>query len=142
MVAERKMKVFHYESPSPTQGKVNTTLARTDILTAAVQVITGGGETNLHAHSGQDSVWLVLNGRARFYEDESTVAGEIGRLEGIIIPRGVKYWFESASDEPLEILRVAGIAQIEEDQRVNYTPLLDRQQGMHDGSVNVYQQAN
>ncbi len=43
--------------------------------------------------------------------------------EGIMIPRGFKYWFESASEEPLEILRVAAQDQNIQNKRVNYTSL-------------------
>ena len=47
-----------------------------------------------------------MSGKVRFYSDETTVAGELGPMEGILIPRGVKYWFESVGDEPLEILQL------------------------------------
>jgi hypothetical protein len=40
-----------------------------------------------------------------------------------LIPRNFKYWFESASDEPLEILRIAARDQNAENKRVNIEAL-------------------
>jgi mannose-6-phosphate isomerase-like protein (cupin superfamily) len=73
---------------------------------AMVQVLAEGGENNLHSHATLDGFWFVLKGRVRFYSDFTTVAAELGPLEGILVPRGAKYWFESASKEPLELLQV------------------------------------
>ncbi|HZU08108.1 MAG TPA: cupin domain-containing protein [Chloroflexota bacterium] len=102
----RPMEAFKYIRPAVDRPKTIVWLAKTDRLFATVQVITHGGETNLHAHSHLDGVWFVLRGRARFYSDLNTVAAELGEYEGILIPRGAKYWFESVGDEPLEILQV------------------------------------
>ena len=49
---------------------------------------------------------MILKGRARFYGDGNTVLGDFGPYEGILVPRGFKYWFESSGDEDLEILQV------------------------------------
>jgi mannose-6-phosphate isomerase-like protein (cupin superfamily) len=58
-----------------------------------------------------DGMWMVLTGRARFYGEGDEVIGEFGPLEGVYIPRDVKYWFESASeDEPLQLLQVEAFA--------------------------------
>ena len=81
-------------------------LARTDRLLAAVQTVTKGGETNLHSHSHLDGLWFVLRGRARFYSGQREVVGEFGAFEGVLVPRGARYWFESSGEEPLEILQV------------------------------------
>ena len=91
--------------PFEGQKKVSW-LARTDRLFATLQVVKQGGETNLHSHGHLDGFWFVLSGRARFYSDETTLAAELGPREGICIPRGVKYWFESAGEETLELLQV------------------------------------
>ena len=101
-----EMQVVHYETPDLAGlPKTTTQLAKGDILGMAVQVVSKeGGETNLHAHSGQDAVWFVLNGRAKFYgKDGDSV--ELGPKSALFIPKGVPYWFESASEEPLEIMR-------------------------------------
>lgn len=106
MSEQAQMQRFRYDTPTPERPKTIVWLAKTDRLFATVQVITNGGETNLHSHSHLDGFWYVLKGRARFYCDVDTVHSELGPSEGVLIPRGAKYWFESVGSEPLEILQL------------------------------------
>ena len=101
-----QMQPFRYERPEVDKPKKIVWLGKTDRLFATIQVISKGGETNLHSHTHLDGLWYVLKGRGKFYSDETTLAGDLGPGEGILIPRGIKYWFESVGDEPLEILQV------------------------------------
>jgi predicted small metal-binding protein/mannose-6-phosphate isomerase-like protein (cupin superfamily) len=117
-----KAQVFRYETPDLDRGKGIVWLARTDLLRAIVQVVREGGENNLHSHSGNDGFWMVLGGRARYYGEGDVLLAELGKYEGILIPRGFKYWFESASEEPLEVLHVAAFDQKVKDERTDYTP--------------------
>jgi mannose-6-phosphate isomerase-like protein (cupin superfamily) len=120
--------VFKYERPALDRAKRVLRLGRSDIVRANVHVVREGGENNLHAHPNSDGFWLVLSGRVRFYGEGDVLLGELGQHEGILMPRGYKYWFESAGDEPLEILQVAAsaVAMPTEEaiaaDRVNYTP--------------------
>src|SRR5579872_1723829 len=88
-------------------GKTSTRLVRTDHLNSGVQVVAEGGETNLHAHSSQDEIWFVLEGVAAFYTEGEQLVARLGRHQGLLIPHGAAYWFESASEvgESLVILR-------------------------------------
>ena len=129
-----RMTVFGYEAaPERDFPKKSIRLSRTDSLTVSAQIINGGGETNMHSHTGVDEAWVVLSGRARFYgvnndaENGEEIVGELGPREGIMIPKGVPYWFESAGDDQLEILRVSAIDKSVADERVNYKPLKDWQ---------------
>jgi mannose-6-phosphate isomerase-like protein (cupin superfamily) len=108
--AEAKMKSFKYTEPREgfVRGKVMVPLARTEVLKAIVQVLREGGENNLHYHKNIDSFWYVLSGKVRFYGPGDKLLGEFGRGEGIVTPRGARYWFESAGGEQLELLQVAG----------------------------------
>ena len=115
--------IFRYETPNLRREKEVVPLCRTDILRAHVQVVREGGENNLHAHTGNDGFWMVLAGRARFYAEGDVPLAELARNQGIAIPRGFKYWFESAGEEPLELLHVAAQVQHVRDERINYTPL-------------------
>lgn len=82
-------------------------LCKTDRAVGMVQVIRKGGENHLHSHAHLDGVWTVLSGRARFYGEGNKLIAELGRYEGILIPRDFKYWFECASDdEPLVLHQV------------------------------------
>jgi mannose-6-phosphate isomerase-like protein (cupin superfamily) len=66
-----------------------------------------------------DGVWLVIEGRVRFYTVADKLVAELGKHEGILIPRGYKYWFESVGKEPLHILQfesIPGGGQIRTDR--------------------------
>lgn len=97
---------FKYEKPELQKPKTIVWLARTDRLIADVQVLTEGGETNLHSHSHLDGFWFVLSGRATFYGEGDVVLADLGPREGVLLPRGTKYWFESSSPEHLELLQI------------------------------------
>ena len=116
----RQLQVFKYEKPQEVDGKVTVSLCRSDILSVGVQVIMKvGGETNLHAHTGQDEAWVILSGRIKFYDKDKLVA-ELGKDEGIFVPKGAPYWFE-ATEEPVEILRVVAKDKDIKDERIDYT---------------------
>ena len=107
--AERRMLGYSYRKPA-SLGDANkgiVRLAGTDIMRGVVQVIEDGGENNLHYHEGMDSFWMVLKGRARFYGPGDKLIGDYGPFEGVVTPRGARYWFEKASEEDLELLQVA-----------------------------------
>ena len=97
---------FAYHKPDTDRPKTIVWLARTDHLFADVQLVNQGGETNLHSHSHLDGFWFVLSGQARFYGEGNRILGEPRKHEGILLPRGTKYWFESVGPEPLEILQI------------------------------------
>ena len=112
------------------RGKKGQSLFRTDILGATVQVVTEGGETNMHAHSGLDSCWFVLSGIARFYGYGDKLIAEAGKNEGVFIPKGTPYWFEAAGEERLEILHITAADKSAANDRVDYAPPRERQAGM------------
>jgi mannose-6-phosphate isomerase-like protein (cupin superfamily) len=87
------------------QGRTDTVLAATDNLQLRLKVYASGGENGLHAHSSEDHSFLVLQGRARFYDKDDNYT-DIGRYEGIMIPAGAYYRFEAISSEELILYRV------------------------------------
>jgi mannose-6-phosphate isomerase-like protein (cupin superfamily) len=101
-------------------GKTSTRLVRTDHLNSGVQVVAEGGETNLHAHSSQDEIWFVLEGEAVFYTEGDRVVARLGKHQGLLIPHGAPYWFESTSAENLVILRFgAAVPEAGPDRRID-----------------------
>jgi mannose-6-phosphate isomerase-like protein (cupin superfamily) len=124
---EQEAKIFKYQTPDFQGVKKSMLLCNSDLMKVMVQVVKEGGENNLHSHTGDDAFWFVLRGAVRFYGEGDKLIGEFKRQEGILIPRGFQYWFESASAEPLEILRVTAKDQNVENKRVNHTPLKDWQ---------------
>ena len=87
-------------------GRKSFPMALTNNVVSTVQVFEKGVHNNLHTHLTEDGYWLVLGGRARFHGEGDTIIADLGKLEGVLLPAGTKYWFEGISDEPLEILRV------------------------------------
>ncbi len=102
------LQTFSYKKPENLRnGKGIVQLAKSDIIRGRVQIVKEGGENNLHSHTGMDGFWFVLSGKVKFYAPGDVLIGEFGKHEGILIPRGAQYWFESSSDEGLEILQMA-----------------------------------
>jgi oxalate decarboxylase/phosphoglucose isomerase-like protein (cupin superfamily) len=117
-----ELQEFRYSKPE--QGDRKKTIARlftSDLMCGFIQVIKEGGETTLHSHAAMDGLWMVLSGRARFYSEGNAVVGEFGPLEGVYVPRGVKYSFESVADEPLQLLQVEGFARELANEYSNYS---------------------
>jgi mannose-6-phosphate isomerase-like protein (cupin superfamily) len=101
-------------------GKTSTRLVRTDHINSGVQVVAEGGETNLHAHTSQDEIWFVLSGAATFYTEGDAVVATLGKHEGLLIPHGAAYRFESSSDDNLVILRFgAAVPEAGPDRRID-----------------------
>lgn len=127
-----KVTVFGYESPTDLQKpKSIVRLCRSDIIYSTVQVLQEGGENNLHAHSAQDGVWIVLKGRAKFYGKDNALLAELGPMQGVHIPRGFYYWFEKAGPEVLELLQVESIDKTIENRRLDATPRKDFAKDIH-----------
>ena len=106
--APQGYQTFSYKKPENLRnGKGIVQLAKSDIIRGRVQIVKEGGENNLHSHTGMDGFWFVLSGKVKFYGPGDELIGEFGKHEGILIPRGAQYWFESSSDEGLEILQMA-----------------------------------
>ena len=105
--AEAAILAFSYKSPEKlTRPKMNTMIAKGNLVRAMVQVVREGGENNLPYHAKVDGFWFVLKGSARFYGPGDELIAECGPQEGVVIPQYARYWFEKAGDEDLEILLV------------------------------------
>ena len=118
-----KATVFGYQTPADMQrprGVVK--LCRSDLVYANMTVIKAGGENNLHAHTANDGIWIVIKGRVKFYGIDDVLLAELGPLQGIHIPRGFFYWFESSGPELLELLQIEAIDKSVESRRLNMTP--------------------
>ena len=86
-------------------GNTEEPLAVGEHLWVKIKVYAKGGENKLHAHPHQDHSFIVLDGRARFHGPRGENR-ELGRNDGILLPAGSYYWFETISEEPLVILRL------------------------------------
>lgn len=122
------MTTFDYDPnmPQKRKGKAYAKLVTSDVVMAEMQIVTEGGENNLHSHPATDGFWWVVRGCARFY-DEHDQPTEVHAEQGIFVPRGVPYWFEKGGDEPLHLLHVAAKSKDLADQprRINHRPRND-----------------
>ena len=87
------------------QGRSNTYLADTKNMWATLKVYASGGENGLHAHPNEDHMFVIMQGSARFY-DQDGGHKDLSTHEGIMIPAGAYYWFEATSKDPLVLMRV------------------------------------
>ena len=118
--------VFGYETPADLQKSRGVVrLCRSDLVYANMTLIKAGGENNLHAHTANDGIWYVVKGRVKFYGIDNVLLAELGPQQGIHIPRGFFYWFESSSPEMLELLQVEAIDKSVESKRLNMEPRKD-----------------
>lgn len=106
--------VFRLRTPLLSKGRSHTILASskapTGAMNVAIKCYAEGGENEFHAHAKEDHTFIVLQGRARFYQPDQT-ARELSRNQGILIPAGALYKFEVCSAEPLVLLRVGNVWQ-------------------------------
>ena len=115
--------LFRYRKPENLKGgKGIVKLAESDIIRGRVQVVREGGENNLHSHNGMDGFWLVLRGRVKFYGPGDELIAELSEHEGILLPRGTQYWFESSGDVDLELLQMAAFEKGVQVERVDVEP--------------------
>jgi len=101
----KKASFFKMRAQLLEQGRTNTPLARTENMSAILKVYASGGENGLHTHPNEDHTFVVLQGKARYYDAEGGYT-DLGKHEGIMLPAGAYYWFEAISEEPLVLLRV------------------------------------
>jgi mannose-6-phosphate isomerase-like protein (cupin superfamily) len=94
------------------RGSTEEPLAIAKHLWLKIKVYGKGGENNLHSHLNQDHSFIILDGKARFHgpRGETRV---LKRNEGILLPAGSYYWFESVGKEPLVLLRVGALVDAE-----------------------------
>ena len=115
MLHDPQPQVFTYEKPLVVgEKKFRHPLAKTDLALVEVQVFHEGGENRLHAHAHQDGFWFVKAGKVRFYTTDDEVVAELEENQGIAIPRGFKYWFESIPSpqgDDLELIHFAAADQ-------------------------------
>jgi mannose-6-phosphate isomerase-like protein (cupin superfamily) len=109
---------FNLTTPLLSEGLLTKWVAAAGKMDVAMKSYARGGENTLHAHTKQDHLFVVLQGRARFCDRDGNER-ELGRHEGILMAKGWFYKFESCGDEPLIMLRVASGEYESMDERRN-----------------------
>ena len=112
MTTEPAPRITPYSMKVPllSAGRTNEVLARTSNSEVRAKVYAEGGENALHTHLREDHTFFVLDGQATFYDgDETPVVVE--ENEGMMVPAGAYYRFQSTGDRNLVILRVGAKAE-------------------------------
>ncbi|HEY7061600.1 MAG TPA: cupin domain-containing protein [Chloroflexota bacterium] len=108
--AGTKADFFKLRTPLLSKGRLDTELTRTDNMRVWMKCYAEGGENVLHAHPSEDHIFVILQGQARFHDKDDNER-VLGRNEGIMLPAGAFYYFESCGDEPLVMLRVGAYTE-------------------------------
>ena len=105
LASNTKPTVFNVAGQLLARGRTDTPLAATEDLSIRLKIYAEGGENELHAHPAEDHSFIVLQGRARFYDhrDKETI---LGPNQGIMLPKGNMYWFTAIKGEPLVMIRI------------------------------------
>ena len=98
-----KGKVVTLRTPLLSHGRTTDFIAQGDLLKVAVKVYAEGGENGLHAHTTNEHIHMVLQGQATFF-DEDGKATVVNRYEGMYLPQGAYYYFQSTGDENLVLM--------------------------------------
>jgi quercetin dioxygenase-like cupin family protein len=106
------------KTPLFSSGRTNLSVPETDLLKLRGKVYAEGGENGLRTHKGEDHAFVVLQGQVTFH-DEADAVTVVNKYEGILLPRGVFYWFQSTGDENLVLLRVGAGREREGEFRVD-----------------------
>ena len=100
-----KAQIFSLKTPLLSAGQTNTPVAGTDLLKVRVKVYAEGGENALHAHFDEDHSFIILQGQATFHDDAGN-ENVVNKFEGIMLPKGAYYYFQSTGNENLVLVRV------------------------------------
>lgn len=95
---------FRLKTNLLTGGRSHTPLAKSGGLTMGLNFYTVGRKNKLHTHPGEDHAFVVIEGQATFFDKEGK-ATVLNKGEGIMLPDGHYYYFESTGTVPLAILR-------------------------------------
>ncbi len=96
---------FHIRARLPRQGRTNQVLGASPYMNVVLKTYAGGGENEIHAHTNEDHVFVVLQGGATFLGPRGETR-RVGRNDCVLVPAGAFYSFQADETEPLVMLRV------------------------------------
>jgi mannose-6-phosphate isomerase-like protein (cupin superfamily) len=98
--------IFNSRKPLLSAGQTTDLSAQTELMTVHTKVYSEGGENGLHAHSADDHMHYILQGEATFFFGDGS-SKVVGQYEGVLLPKGCLYRFQSTGEGNLVLLRVA-----------------------------------
>jgi mannose-6-phosphate isomerase-like protein (cupin superfamily) len=91
-------------------GTTTEPLAAGEHLWLHSKVYSRGGENAFHSHQEEEHAFFVLQGGATFSFPDAE-SERVGPYEGILIPKGVRYRFETEGGDNTIMIRVGAFAQ-------------------------------
>jgi mannose-6-phosphate isomerase-like protein (cupin superfamily) len=101
-----RAQTFNLITPYLLQGITSDERAKSELLTVLIKVYASGGENRMHAHVHEDHSFIVLEGEATFHFDREESPRVLKPYEGVMLPKGTYYRFESTGRSNLVMLRV------------------------------------
>lgn len=114
-MAKRKTpSFFHIRARLPQQGRTNQVLGASPYMNVVLKTYASGGENEIHAHTNEDHVFVVLQGGATFLGPRGETR-RVARNDCVLVPAGALYSFQADEEEPLVMLRVGAAIDPESD---------------------------
>lgn len=105
---------FHMRARLPKKGRTNQVLGASSRLNVVLKTYASGGENELHAHSNEDHLFVVLQGEASFFGPRNEQR-DVVKNDCVLLPAGAMYWFQAKEGEPLVMLRIGAVIDPNED---------------------------
>lgn len=96
---------FPIRARLPVRGRTNQVLGASRYMNVVLKTYASGGENEIHAHTNEDHVFVVLQGGAVF-QGPNGETRTVGKHDCVLIPSGAFYRFQATEGEPLVMLRV------------------------------------
>ena len=101
LAARKTPSFFHLRAQLPESGRTNQVFGASSHMSVVLKTYAKGGENELHAHTNEDHVFVVLQGSATFYGPRNEER-HVAKNDCVLIPKDALYWF--AADEGGEAL--------------------------------------
>lgn len=106
---------FHVRAKLPKAGRTNQVLGASRHLNVVLKTYASGGENEIHAHSNEEHVFVVLQGAATFHGPRGETR-EVAKNDCVLIPVNAFYWFQAKEEgEPLVMLRIGAAVDPDSD---------------------------
>lgn len=96
---------FHMRAKLPKSGRTNQVLGASPYMNVVLKTYASGGENEIHAHTNEDHVFVVMQGVANFYGPRGELR-TVAKNDCVLVPAGALYRFEAEQGEPLVMLRI------------------------------------
>lgn len=105
---------FHIRGKLPIQGRTNSVLGASRHMNVVLKTYASGGENEIHAHSNEDHLFVVMQGEATFYGPRGETR-DVAKNDCVLVPAFAYYWFLAKEGEPLVMLRVGAAIDPDSD---------------------------